>query len=533
MGESSLWGVILGAECDAAQEVWWGWVVYPFIMLYSFYILAKICDGHLTTALEFIVDRIQISEDVAGATFLAMASSAPELFTSIISTFVVLSATGVANIVGSAVFNLLVIIGVVPIFAGKDFLRIWWYPTARDACFYTLSIVELGIVLSDGKVYWYEGLIMLLSYVSYVVYFTQNSKICDHFGLKPPGQEGDEASEAGGAKTPEQEDPAQKDEEKGVAGAEAKLRRGDTGGTSGSADARGDTKVTNEDSPKKTDTKQKGSKGWSSGGSRNSDSSSESLEKIQDSVRANSRTSNSFSLRGAQKTQELKMSKVVPMPEDNPTPTSVKGPAPEVTGMEEGQELAEDGQAEEEEEEDKGWCKYEPIMFVIDRTMPNRPERLYSLFGLCCFWIGIFTYFAVDTGGRLGKCLINTPDVVMGLVVFAAGTSVPDAMGSIAVAKDGMGDLAVANAVGSNTFDILLGLGLPWFLKAAISGPIDVPGELLTEAIIILALCLAFYLVLLNVNKWILTKRLGFVLLLLYVVVIVFILVWHQVKYSD
>merc|ERR1719323_1854936 len=126
--------------------------------------------------------------------------------------------------------------------------------------------------------------------------------------------------------------------------------------------------------------------------------------------------------------------------------------------------------------------------------MPSTKEKLYSLFGLCCIWIGVFTYFAVDTGGRLGKCLLKIPDVVMGLVFFAAGTSVPDAMGSISVARDGMGDMAVANAVGSNTFDILLGLGLPWFLKGAFTGkPVEVPTSKLQEAVVVLACCLAFY----------------------------------------
>lgn len=29
----------------------------------------------------------------------------------------------------------------------------------------------------------------------------------------------------------------------------------------------------------------------------------------------------------------------------------------------------------------------------------------------------------------------------------------------------GMGDMAVSNSIGSNVFDILVGLGLPWALK--------------------------------------------------------------------
>ena len=60
----------------------------------------------------------------------------------------------------------------------------------------------------------------------------------------------------------------------------------------------------------------------------------------------------------------------------------------------------------------------------------------------------------------------------MGTVVLAAGTSVPDALASISVARAGLGDMAVANAVGSNVFDIWLGLGLPWsvFLPFRASG---------------------------------------------------------------
>merc|ERR1719277_1474456 len=115
----------------------------------------------------------KIPEDVAGATFLAMASSAPELFCSIVSTFVLVSASGVGNIVGSAVFNLLVIIGVTPLFSGRD-LDIWWYPTLRDSIFYSIAIGEIFWALHDGEVHWYEAMIMVLSYCLYVFYFTQN-----------------------------------------------------------------------------------------------------------------------------------------------------------------------------------------------------------------------------------------------------------------------------------------------------------------------------------------------------------------------
>merc|ERR1711924_170956 len=58
----------------------------------------------------------------------------------------------------------------------------------------------------------------------------------------------------------------------------------------------------------------------------------------------------------------------------------------------------------------------------------------------------------------------------MGITFLAMGTSVPDALGSIAVAKEGEGDMAVSNAIGSNVFDICMGLGFPWFLATLIDG---------------------------------------------------------------
>ncbi len=50
-----------------------------------------------------------------------------------------------------------------------------------------------------------------------------------------------------------------------------------------------------------------------------------------------------------------------------------------------------------------------------------------------------------------------------------------DALSSILVARDGYGDMAVSNAIGSNVFDINLGLGLPFIIRICIDkgDPID------------------------------------------------------------
>ena len=58
----------------------------------------------------------------------------------------------------------------------------------------------------------------------------------------------------------------------------------------------------------------------------------------------------------------------------------------------------------------------------------------------------------------------------MGLTFCAAGTSAPDAIASILVAKAGQGDMAVSNAFGSNIFDILMGMGLPFVIKTLVEG---------------------------------------------------------------
>lgn len=52
----------------------------------------------------------------------------------------------------------------------------------------------------------------------------------------------------------------------------------------------------------------------------------------------------------------------------------------------------------------------------------------------------------------------------MGLTFLAAGTSIPDLITSVIVARKGLGDMAVSSSVGSNIFDVCVGLPVPWLL---------------------------------------------------------------------
>ena len=96
-------------------------------------------------------------------------------------------------------------------------------------------------------------------------------------------------------------------------------------------------------------------------------------------------------------------------------------------------------------------------------------------------------------------------------------------MGSIAVAKESEGDMAVANAFGSNVFDILFGLGFPFLLKTLISGEaFAVSTEGLTESIYIMFGCLALFLAICLASKLVVSRSLGGGFLFIYGVYLAF-----------
>lgn len=63
--------------------------------------------------------ELDVTEDVAGATVMAAASSSPELFINVIGTFVTEGDLGVGTIVGSAVFNILAVPACCALFANE------------------------------------------------------------------------------------------------------------------------------------------------------------------------------------------------------------------------------------------------------------------------------------------------------------------------------------------------------------------------------------------------------------------------------
>ena len=84
--------------------------------------------------------------------------------------------------------------------------------------------------------------------------------------------------------------------------------------------------------------------------------------------------------------------------------------------------------------------------------------------------------------------------------------------------------MAVSNSIGSNVFDILIGLGLPWLLQTGIITPneiVSINSAGLTFSAITLLATVVFLLAIIFVSRWRLNKSVGGVCLVVYVIFLV------------
>ena len=93
-------------------------------------------------------------------------------------------------------------------------------------------------------------------------------------------------------------------------------------------------------------------------------------------------------------------------------------------------------------------------------------------------------------------------------------------------AENGFGNQAVSNAFGSNTFNIMVGLGLPWMLYTSFGTHFEpyhgLRNEGITESVLILALVLLVFIVLMFTTDFVLLRWHGNLFIGLYVAYIVF-----------
>ena len=64
---------------SGATNEWYGIMVEILIIIYAFVGIALVCDDYLVISLETLCDKWNVREDIAGATFAAFGSAAPEI----------------------------------------------------------------------------------------------------------------------------------------------------------------------------------------------------------------------------------------------------------------------------------------------------------------------------------------------------------------------------------------------------------------------------------------------------------------------
>ncbi len=88
----------------------------------------------------------------------------------------------------------------------------------------------------------------------------------------------------------------------------------------------------------------------------------------------------------------------------------------------------------------------------------NKKKIIFALLGLVGLIVGcrILVYSGVELARMAG-----IPEMIMGLFTLAIGTSIPELVVTLSSAMKGLHDLSIGTVLGSNTFNILIGIGIP------------------------------------------------------------------------
>jgi K+-dependent Na+/Ca+ exchanger-like protein len=180
---------------------------------------------------------------------------------------------------------------------------------------------------------------------------------------------------------------------------------------------------------------------------------------------------------------------------------------------------------EEKDEKEKNifWKAFDVITNPIDKALNLIPDaaknqnRTIPVFLLSLFLIGFCSYLMVFAGERLAIDLGLSPTIVA-LTILAGGTSIPEMISSAIVSRKGHGDMAIANAIGSNIFDILISLGLPVLIFTLFIGDLTDVGSANIGSSVFLLFVTLIVIALLAAQKFKATKQFGYFLIFLYVV---------------
>ncbi|KAH8396191.1 hypothetical protein KR222_004699, partial [Zaprionus bogoriensis] len=520
-------------------------VLHVIASLYLFVALAVVCDEYFVPAVEKICAALNMSNDVAGATFMAAATSAPELFVNVIGTFITEGDIGVGTIVGSAVFNILAVAACCGIGAGMvsaliasvfsavslkantcsstillQTIPLDWWPLTRDSIAYGVTVAILICVMHDERVEWYEALILVSLYAVYlaVMYFDKSFQRCAKGGVKQARSRSRSSNCSIHTKNSNEKDPELVENRICQNMASIQLNGG----------------LNNDQA--KTGTTTAGVGGGGGGGGVAPATVAVATVSVVGAGVAGGNGGGAGAGSGTGTTAGT-MPAIGAIAVDNASAESQLAA------------VAAAAAAAVEEPEQEGyslltypkgtscfaqftWLIIWPIHLLFRIAIPDckkaKNNRIFPLtFIMCIVWIGSLSYVVAWMITIIGHTL-KIPDSVMGITFLAAGTSVPEAVSSVIVAKRGHGSMGICNSIGSNTFDILLCLGVPWLIKAVFF-PIQ-PGQnyvainsagLEYSAITLLSTLFLLYLTF-SMNKFKLDTKVGIACLVIYLVFMVF-----------
>ncbi|XP_049880616.1 probable sodium/potassium/calcium exchanger CG1090 [Pectinophora gossypiella] len=509
-----------------------GLIIHVLVCVFTFIGLAIVCDEYFVSSLDRICEELKLAPDVAGATFMAAGSSAPELATVIIGVFCAQDDIGVSGVIGSAVFNIMFVISVCALCAGTVSHLNWW-PLCRDCFFYALSILVMLCTICNGYVSWPEALFMLIMYGVYCIALRFNTAL-ERWAMtiKLP------------FKLPTREEQAAL-----VTYKSAQAQPAAAAGDAQYTEVEGQTKETALQNPPYNPDGAYDNAAYNAGPTNAWDPNSS-----WDPNNAWGEQTNTAAQAPAAIGWGLPPEPTAPAQAPRPALSagSTPGDAPQPQPQPQAPVVPTYYKAKEYNPETAVnplikpananplqlafWYVAYPIHWSCRHTMPDCRGPWYPVtFLVSMLWISFYSYFMVWMITIIGFTL-GIPDTVMGLTFVAAGVSVPDALSSLAVIKEGYGDMAVSNAVGSNVFDILVCLGLPWFIQTAIIQPgshVNVISKGLVYSTLSLFSTVIFLVVATHANGWKLDRKYGAVLMVWYLLFITFASLYELNVFGD
>jgi len=164
---------------EVLDQHWWGYIAEVVLLLQCFVGLAIVCDEYMVPALETLCRRWGIREDVAGATFMAFGSAAPEIIVNAVAT--IQSMNGAASATDAQTTNLgvsailgsgMIAFSMIPAtcaFSSSGPLMLKRRPLLRDEGFYMLSLLTLIYIIYDSVVVFSECVMLVSVYVCYLI----------------------------------------------------------------------------------------------------------------------------------------------------------------------------------------------------------------------------------------------------------------------------------------------------------------------------------------------------------------------------